>query len=147
MQPKTYTPPASVVQTAKPAREAARAPDFKSDGIALWLNQDQDGKNFVNVRLVGRSTMTAYEVPHDAREQFPKGGRTPDFRGHGVSVWFETSKAGNQYCKARIAGAAGPDGDHIPLFRNTDQSTDAPEAVEGEAAEADATPVEGSDEQ
>lgn len=37
-----------------------RKPDYKNDGVAVWLNQDKNGKDYLTIRLVGHEKILAF---------------------------------------------------------------------------------------
>lgn len=104
-QARSYTPPASVAQTTEtaPAARQARGPDYKADGVALWVNDREDGSKYVSIKVAALNTVYANEVKAEDRRTTQKG-RSPDFSGNGVAVWFETAKSGVQYASIRIVG-------------------------------------------
>jgi uncharacterized protein (DUF736 family) len=38
------------------------APTYSGDGIAVWVNTTKDGKPYLNVKLAGHNTVTAFLV-------------------------------------------------------------------------------------
>jgi len=37
-----------------------RSPDFKGDGVVVWVNKDKNGKDYLSIRLVGHSPILAF---------------------------------------------------------------------------------------
>jgi hypothetical protein len=48
-------------QAVEETREKGRIPDFKSDGVAVWVNKDKNGKDYVAVLLVGHNRLVAFK--------------------------------------------------------------------------------------
>ena len=44
-----------------------RSPDFKGDGVAVWVNKTAEGKKYLNIKLVGHMTISAFYV-----DDYPK---------------------------------------------------------------------------
>lgn len=118
-----------------PQTRTARQPDYKADGIALWLNE-KDGKRTVNVRIKGMTPLMGKEVAADKRKTYAKGGRTEDFRGFGLRVWFDTSKSGTPYANVRVVGCKP-----MPAFLNPDGGKPAAGARSASAPSAPAAPA------
>lgn len=38
----------------------ARSPDFKGDGVAVWINTDKNGKPYAAVKLFNRYTVNCF---------------------------------------------------------------------------------------
>lgn len=41
--------------------EKGNKPDFKSDGIAVWVNEDKNGKPYLSVKIVGHNAMNVFK--------------------------------------------------------------------------------------
>jgi hypothetical protein len=58
--------------------DVGKRPDFKNDGIAVWLNKDRNGKPYVNIHLFGGVIkLQAFENTGDGKpvdKPKPKGG-------------------------------------------------------------------------
>jgi hypothetical protein len=37
-----------------------KKPDYKGDGIAVWVNKDKNGKPYLSVKLVGHTAINAW---------------------------------------------------------------------------------------
>lgn len=42
-------------------KEESRAPDFKGDGIAVWKNNDKNGKVYLSIKILGDLTVRAWK--------------------------------------------------------------------------------------
>lgn len=38
-----------------------REPDYKGDGVAVWVAQDKNGKTILKIKLLGAFTITAFK--------------------------------------------------------------------------------------
>ena len=46
----------------KPETEKkGRQPDFKGDGVAVWINQTKEGKDYLSVVLLGSIRLAAFK--------------------------------------------------------------------------------------
>lgn len=54
--------------------KSGRSPDFSGDGVAVWVNQDKNGKPYVSVRLVGHNVINAFKNEPKSED---KGVKTP----------------------------------------------------------------------
>jgi len=36
-----------------------KAPEYTNDGVAVWVNKDKNGKNYLSIKIVGHNTITA----------------------------------------------------------------------------------------
>jgi hypothetical protein len=48
------------INSKKPEFEA-RVPDFKNDGVAVWINTDKNNKKYLTIKIVGHNTITVFE--------------------------------------------------------------------------------------
>lgn len=56
--------------------EQPRAPDFKGDGVAVWVNQDKKSDNkYLSIKVVGHTTIYAWR-PEPKEET--KNGNEPE---------------------------------------------------------------------
>jgi len=39
----------------------AKPPDFKGDGVAVWINKDKNGKTYLNIKLFNQFTVPAWK--------------------------------------------------------------------------------------
>jgi len=37
-----------------------KAPDFKGDGVAIWVNKDKNNKQYLSVKLLGSITVNCF---------------------------------------------------------------------------------------
>ena len=42
-------------------KEKGKAPDFKSDGVAVWVNKDKNGKDYLSINVVGHNKLVAFK--------------------------------------------------------------------------------------
>jgi hypothetical protein len=42
-------------------REPRRRPDYKSDGVSVWINTRENGRKFLSIKMVGHSVVFANE--------------------------------------------------------------------------------------
>jgi len=40
----------------------ARAPDFKSDGVAVWINHKEGSPDYLSIKIVGHATIYATRI-------------------------------------------------------------------------------------
>jgi hypothetical protein len=38
-----------------------RAPDYKGDGVAVWINQDKNGKQYLSIAVLGNIRLAAFK--------------------------------------------------------------------------------------
>tara|TARA_R100001594_G_scaffold147038_1_gene199431 strand:+ start:1567 stop:1722 length:156 start_codon:yes stop_codon:yes gene_type:complete len=38
-----------------------REPDYKGDGVAIWINQDKNGKNYLSVKILNSIRVNAFK--------------------------------------------------------------------------------------
>ena len=38
-----------------------RTPDFKGDGVAVWVNKDKNGKQYLAINVTGHNSIAAFE--------------------------------------------------------------------------------------
>jgi hypothetical protein len=38
-----------------------RAPDFKGDGVAVWVNKDKNKKQYLSINVVGHNNIAAFK--------------------------------------------------------------------------------------
>lgn len=48
-----------------------RAPDFKGDGVAVWVNQDKNGKQYLSISLLGSVRCAAFKYEPRQEEVKP----------------------------------------------------------------------------
>jgi hypothetical protein len=37
-----------------------KSPEFKGDGVAVWVNKDKNGNKYLSIRLVGHNPVNAF---------------------------------------------------------------------------------------
>ena len=47
--------------TTEGSKRQPRTPDFKNDGIAVWINKTKSGREYLNIQLTGHNTIYAYK--------------------------------------------------------------------------------------
>lgn len=46
-----------------------KAPDFRGDGIAIWLAEDKNGNDFLRVSVLGGKSVACFKVvPKEAKD-------------------------------------------------------------------------------
>jgi len=51
-------------------KKKGRQPDYKSDGVAVWVHQDKNGNPYLSIKQVGHDYVKAFEnIP---KEDKPK---------------------------------------------------------------------------
>lgn len=40
----------------------AHAPDYKGDGVAVWINIDKNKTQYLTIKLTGHNTITAFKT-------------------------------------------------------------------------------------
>lgn len=48
---------------------AHRPPDFKSDGVAVWVNKDRKKRKYLSIQIVGLKTVVAFHVDYYAKKE------------------------------------------------------------------------------
>lgn len=49
----------------------AREPDFKGDGVAVWLAKDKNGQTYLNIKVLNSIHVRAFKhVPKPKKEEF-----------------------------------------------------------------------------
>ena len=43
------------------ADSGARKPDFKADGVAVWVNTSKNGNKYLSIKIVGHEKIVAFE--------------------------------------------------------------------------------------
>lgn len=44
-----------------------RQPDFRSDGCAIWINEDRNGKQYLSVKVVGHNSINVFK--HEPKQE------------------------------------------------------------------------------
>lgn len=57
-------PKTEAVDTNPPKR-----PDWKADGVAVWVNQDKNGAYYLAIRIVGHTTIYARENKQEEQKE------------------------------------------------------------------------------
>ena len=42
-------------------KDVARVPDYKGDGVAVWINKDKNGKDYLSIVLLNSIKCAAFE--------------------------------------------------------------------------------------
>ncbi len=48
--------------------EKGSKPDFKGDGISVWINQDKNGYKYLSVQLLGSLRVKAFKYPYPKQQ-------------------------------------------------------------------------------
>ena len=51
-------------------KSSGRKPDYKSDGVAVWVFQDKNKKPYLSIKVVGHDYVKAFK--NEPREEKPK---------------------------------------------------------------------------
>jgi len=46
-----------------------KQPDYRGDGVAVWINQDKNGKDYLSIRVLGSIDVKAFK--NEPREEKP----------------------------------------------------------------------------
>lgn len=38
-----------------------RQPDFKGEGVAVWINEDKNGKNYLSIKVINTIKLNAFK--------------------------------------------------------------------------------------
>jgi len=58
-------------------RKEIRPPEFKGEGIAVWVNYDKNRKQYLNVKILGDIILKAWKnEPKPEPKQEPEGPRS-----------------------------------------------------------------------
>lgn len=42
-------------------KKKGNQPDFKSDGVAVWVNKDKNGNQYLSIRMVGHAPVNVFK--------------------------------------------------------------------------------------
>lgn len=43
------------------AESSGRKPDFKADGVAVWVNTDKNGNDYLSIKITGHERIVAFK--------------------------------------------------------------------------------------
>ena len=55
------------------SKKPGSSPDYKGDGVAIWVNLDKNGKQFLSVKLAGHNPVNAWKHEPKQQQQESKG--------------------------------------------------------------------------
>jgi len=44
-----------------------RTPDYKGDGVAVWVNNDKNGNQYLAIKILGSITLAAFRPKEEAK--------------------------------------------------------------------------------
>ena len=47
--------------------QKGKQPDYKGDGVAVWINKDKNGKTYLSIKLLGSIIVAAFK--NEPKEQ------------------------------------------------------------------------------
>ncbi len=48
-------------ETNAPGETPGKKPDFKGEGVAVWVNTDKNGNDYLSIKLVGHEKVIAFK--------------------------------------------------------------------------------------
>ena len=50
-------------------QNSGRAPDFRGDGVGVWVNVDKNGKKYLSIMLLGNIRINAFKYEPQQKQQ------------------------------------------------------------------------------
>jgi hypothetical protein len=53
-------------------KEVGKQPDYKGDGVAVWINEDKNGKKYLGIKVLGSISVNAFKNEPQEKKAYPK---------------------------------------------------------------------------
>lgn len=50
-------------------KQIGKAPDYKSDGVAVWVNLDKNGNKYLSIKIIGHNPLVAFKNEPKPKEE------------------------------------------------------------------------------